>query len=158
MQNVLQRDFVLSVKEFEWIGGRPLDTIGEPADLDAEPEVLTLLEIFLNDDGDADRIPESQQVFVCRVSARSVVSLLDGVSAFLLRFKHLRGASAPICPCVSIATQPRVHPSVCAKAAKLPRRNSGGLCVLLGATVAEHTVESSQSGAQSFAFLTAARR
>ena len=59
---LLQRDFVLAVKAFEWIGGRPLDTIGEPAELDTEPEVLALLQIFLNNDGDEDRIPPSQQV------------------------------------------------------------------------------------------------
>lgn len=41
------------------------DTIGEPADLKAEPEVVTLLQIFLNHDGDEDRIPASQQVRAC---------------------------------------------------------------------------------------------
>ena len=60
-----QPDFVLAVKAFEWIGGRPCDAIGDPADLDAEPEVVALLHILLNEDGDEHRIPQSQQVCVC---------------------------------------------------------------------------------------------
>ena len=46
------------------------DTIGEPADLKAEPEVVTLLQIFLNHDGDEDRIPASQQVRACVCACR----------------------------------------------------------------------------------------
>ena len=53
---------MLAVKEFTWIGGRPLDPIGEPEELDVVPEVANLKEILLNDDGDDDRIPSSQQV------------------------------------------------------------------------------------------------
>lgn len=52
----------MTVKVFEWIGGRPLDSIGEPVYLDTETEVVTLLQVLLNNDGDEDRIPESQQV------------------------------------------------------------------------------------------------
>jgi len=44
----------------QWIGGGYYEAIGEPADLSAEPDVIKLLHIFLNDDGDQDRIPESQ--------------------------------------------------------------------------------------------------
>lgn len=55
-----------------WIGGRPLDPIGEPVELDQVPAVADLLQILLNDDGDDDRIPESQQVLasVCRTASR----------------------------------------------------------------------------------------
>lgn len=66
----VQRKFVLAVKDFMWIGGRPLDPIGEPIELDDVPAAVELLEILLNDDGDDDRIPSSQQVHasVCRIS------------------------------------------------------------------------------------------
>jgi hypothetical protein len=52
----------MTVKAFEWIGGRPLDPIGEPVYLDTEREVVTLLQVLLSNDGDEDRIPASQQV------------------------------------------------------------------------------------------------
>ena len=35
---------------------------GEPADLNFDPEVVRLLNVLLNDDGDEDRIPEHQQM------------------------------------------------------------------------------------------------
>jgi len=66
----MQPGFVLAVEAFEWIGGRPCDAVGEPANLNAEPEVVTLLQILLNEDGDEHRIPQSQQV---RATVRSFV-------------------------------------------------------------------------------------
>jgi hypothetical protein len=68
-----QSEFVLAVNDFMWIGGRPLDPIGEPVELDLVPEVANLKSILLIDDGDDDRIPSSQQVEGCGLRRRLLV-------------------------------------------------------------------------------------